>query len=66
MSISDERLADLERHYQSIGTAIEATTLLETAAALRELQQWRSGVHPQTGAMVGCLVVREPWTAETD
>lgn len=39
--ITDELLAELERHYQSIGTAIEAKTLLETAAALRELQERR-------------------------
>ncbi len=70
-SISDERLIALiedaqQQHHESQDSPHYAALSRDTALALRELQQWRSGIHPQTGAIAGSLTVAEPWTEETE
>lgn len=63
--ITDERLAGLIEYYSS-DPEFESEIRTSVAAALRELQQWRSGVDPETGSPIGRLVVMQPWTDETE
>lgn len=65
--ITDERLAAMiagqDQFADWTDDPKESVDAKELAAALRELQKWRSGVHPETGAMIGSLVVVDPWAA---
>ena len=74
--ITDERLSELAETTQCLGgegiieveivDAVMTQDLRDIAIALRELQQWRSGVHPQTGAPIGSFVVMQRWDEETE
>jgi hypothetical protein len=69
--ITDERLAELEAMVRNVAEAIVSRNAdpgawPDVAAALRELQQWRSGVEPSTGAPIGRFVVMQPWDEPTD
>jgi len=69
--VSDERILELisdaeDQHHEAQDSPHYAGLSRDTAAALRELQQWRSGVEPSTGSPIGTFVVMEPWTDDTE
>lgn len=73
--ITDERLEEIKEGWAHQSSLVHDCSLAgwqyqstceDTAAALRELQSWRRGLHPDTGDPIGRLVVMQPWNEDTE